>query len=238
MKTRNIFIAVLLSTAAIFTGFNFLQAQTVACTDLHNEFTVGATDATTGGEVSKLHTYLISLHINWGASSNTFNTNILSGLKRFQSRSNLPITGYTDTATRALIKSQTGCPATSSGDNSGNSGNAGGSNQNPKPSWTVSGGVLNGTQGQAVSQGVRVQGSALSDGIVDIEIYNASNQKVYQTVIDHQNISQGDNKSYVIAWTPTQPGIYYMSAGVFQALGLRSISGVAISHRSRFKLQL
>jgi hypothetical protein len=216
MKTKYIIVAVVLSIAAIFTGFNLLQAQTVVCVNLHNEFTVGATDATTGGEVSKLHAYLISLKINWGTPLSTFNTNILSGLKRYQSRSNLPITGYTDAATRALIKSQTGCPADTGSNNNNNNNNN--NNQTPNLSWAVSGGIMNGTQGIAVSQAVHVQGSTLSDGIVDIEIYNASNQKVYQSVIDHQTIGQGEAKSYVIAWTPSAPGTYYMSAGFFWLL--------------------
>jgi hypothetical protein len=55
----------------------------------------------------------------------------------------------------------------------------------------------------------------LANAIVDIEVYNASNQKVLQQSFVSQNFSATVNKNYDVTWTPTAAGTYTIKGGIF-----------------------
>jgi hypothetical protein len=57
--------------------------------------------------------------------------------------------------------------------------------------------------------------SPTSGGIVDIEIYNASNQRVYQQFYENQAFGSGEERNFDILWTPTAAGEYRVTVGVF-----------------------
>ncbi len=54
-------------------------------------------------------------------------------------------------------------------------------------------------------------------GIIDIEIYNSQNQKVYQKFFEQQQILSGSTQRYEIQWTPPNKEAYTVKIGVFNA---------------------
>lgn len=72
----------------------------------------------------------------------------------------------------------------------------------------------------AVGQNVALQSSFTSpsgagDVIVDTEIYDAANQRVFQSFSEHQNFSSGQTLNYVWNWTPSTAGQYKVKTAVF-----------------------
>lgn len=57
----------------------------------------------------------------------------------------------------------------------------------------------------------------LSDVIVDTEIYNSANQKVFQRFFEHQNFSANQAQAYTISWTPSNIDTYTVKVGVFSS---------------------
>lgn len=56
----------------------------------------------------------------------------------------------------------------------------------------------------------------ISDGfIVDVEIYNAENVRVFQKFVENQKIPLKGSKSYRFEWIPQQPGSYSIRVGIF-----------------------
>jgi len=55
----------------------------------------------------------------------------------------------------------------------------------------------------------------LVNGIIDFEFYDQQNQKVYQQIFEHQNISLNQPGVYSVGWTPTQAGTYVEKLGLF-----------------------
>ncbi|HEX8235707.1 MAG TPA: glycoside hydrolase family 44 protein [Abditibacteriaceae bacterium] len=55
----------------------------------------------------------------------------------------------------------------------------------------------------------------LSNGIVDLEIYNASGAQVAQQAWSAQSFSRGQKRSYVLKWNPSARGTYSVKVGVF-----------------------
>lgn len=71
--------------------------------------------------------------------------------------------------------------------------------------------------GTATTITVDVQGvsGSLSNGIVDIEVYDSSNNKVMQKFIEGQTFSANASQSYAASWTPSATGTYRVTVGVF-----------------------
>ncbi|GAB4453829.1 MAG: glycoside hydrolase family 44 protein [Armatimonadaceae bacterium] len=62
---------------------------------------------------------------------------------------------------------------------------------------------------------VRCQSGALSGGLVNVEVYNAAGQKVFQKFASGQNFATGQTIRYSWSWTPTVAGTYTVKVGVF-----------------------
>ena len=73
------------------------------------------------------------------------------------------------------------------------------------------------TTNTQVSTSLNVVSSvATSDMIVDIEIYDANNQRIAQAGIEHQALKAGTN-TYSISWKPSANGSYKVKVGLFTA---------------------
>ncbi len=89
-------------------------------------------------------------------------------------------------------------------------------NPNPVGVWGASASGLINPVNTASNLSVKVTNSqSASDVVVDIEIYNASNQLVFQQVYDHQTISNSMPGQYTVNWTPTTTGKHVVKVGVF-----------------------
>lgn len=64
---------------------------------------------------------------------------------------------------------------------------------------------------------VRDTSGSLANGLVDIEIYNASNQRMAQNFVPSQSFAAGGSASYATAWTPAAAGTYRVTVGVFNS---------------------
>lgn len=71
--------------------------------------------------------------------------------------------------------------------------------------------------GTAITITANVQGvsGTLSNGIVDIEVYDSSNRRVMQNFREGQSFSAGASQSYSASWTPGATGTYRVTVGVF-----------------------
>ncbi|MDO8604410.1 MAG: hypothetical protein Q7K40_03375 [bacterium] len=58
-------------------------------------------------------------------------------------------------------------------------------------------------------------GGATGNTVVDIEIYNSLNQKIFQKYYDMQGFPQGQSRSYLTDWSPTAEDTYSIKIGVF-----------------------
>jgi murein DD-endopeptidase MepM/ murein hydrolase activator NlpD len=70
-------------------------------------------------------------------------------------------------------------------------------------------------QAVTIATAINNTGGAASDVIVDTEIYNSSNQKVFQSFSEHQNFATNQAQSYTLSWTPTAAGQYTVKIGIF-----------------------
>lgn len=112
---------------------------------------------------------------------------------------------------------------TGSGGNTGGTGtttNTGGDTGGSNTSFSM-GATVSPAQ-PSVSQGVNITASAsskgsVSDAIVDYEIYNASNSRVFQQIFIGQNFSATQPKGYQFGWTPTTAGTYTIKGGLFNS---------------------
>lgn len=59
--------------------------------------------------------------------------------------------------------------------------------------------------------------SAISNAIVDIEVYNSSDQKVFQQYLSNQTINANIDNNFQVNWTPNTTGNYTLKAGVFNS---------------------
>lgn len=66
-----------------------------------------------------------------------------------------------------------------------------------------------------VSATVANSGGSASDVIVDVEIYNAADVKVFQSVYEHRNFTAGSSQTFTPSWTPAATGQYTVKIGVF-----------------------
>lgn len=73
------------------------------------------------------------------------------------------------------------------------------------------------TVGSTVSAPVTFSSSAaVNDVLVDIEVYNAQNQRVSQQYFEHQQLSSSP-KTFTINWIPTNSETYTIKVGIFSA---------------------
>ncbi|HEX4104015.1 MAG TPA: glycoside hydrolase family 6 protein [Candidatus Paceibacterota bacterium] len=75
------------------------------------------------------------------------------------------------------------------------------------------------TPGQAVSLGANVTdaGGPVSNVITDLEVHDASGNKVFQQFFTGQNFSAGGTQSYNVNWTPSSASTYTFDVGIFNA---------------------
>ncbi len=69
----------------------------------------------------------------------------------------------------------------------------------------------------SLSATVKNNGGAFSGGIVDIEVYDQGNNKVFQKFFEGQSFAAGESKTLSASWTPSAAGTYKMAIGVFTA---------------------
>ncbi len=62
-----------------------------------------------------------------------------------------------------------------------------------------------------------LSGATASNIIVDIEVYNSSNQKVFQQVYENQQFNSGETRNFPANWSPTAAGTYRMTIGTFSS---------------------
>jgi len=55
----------------------------------------------------------------------------------------------------------------------------------------------------------------ITDGVVDLEIYDSSGTRVYQKFFDHQNLEANRSYSYSTLWQPSAQNNYRLKIGVF-----------------------
>jgi hypothetical protein len=90
----------------------------------------------------------------------------------------------------------------------------------PQPAYAT-GAVASATsvaRGDSVSITATVRSAAASAVLVDIEVYNGANAKIFQKVFDHQTFSAGQTRSFATSWSvPTNASVgpYSVRIGVF-----------------------
>ncbi len=88
-------------------------------------------------------------------------------------------------------------------------------------SWTTTGSTSTQSvlRGRNISLRASVRATTATTGLVDIEVYNSSGQKVYQTYWDNQSFSANVTKSFSRSWrVPSNlpRGTYTLKIGVFR----------------------
>jgi len=75
------------------------------------------------------------------------------------------------------------------------------------------------THGSATTIKVSITDTSgtLSNGIIDMEVYNAAGTKVNQQTSTGQSFTSGQNHQYNFSWTPTTAGTYTVRLGVFNS---------------------
>lgn len=89
----------------------------------------------------------------------------------------------------------------------------------PVPTVTSSATTVPATTGVAnpVKATVKVTGAALSASIVDLEIFDSANRRVFQKYFEGQSFATGQTRTYATSWTPSASGRYTVKIGVFKA---------------------
>jgi endonuclease YncB( thermonuclease family) len=72
-----------------------------------------------------------------------------------------------------------------------------------------------------VKVNVTATGGPITDGLIDIEIYTASGQKLDQQFTTDQNFDPKQSRTYSYDWTFTEPGTYSVRIGVFNHTWLK-----------------
>lgn len=73
--------------------------------------------------------------------------------------------------------------------------------------------VVNNQEGIMVN--VQNTGGAMSNGLIDIEIYNGANQQVFQKFYDAQSFNTNESKQFQINWGVQRIDTYRIAVGVF-----------------------
>ncbi len=83
------------------------------------------------------------------------------------------------------------------------------SNGSSNPSGTTVGSTV------TLSASLRSLAGTPQDVLVDIEVYDESNTKVFQYFVEGQDFGTDETRNYQVAWSPSAPGTYRMTTGVF-----------------------
>lgn len=67
----------------------------------------------------------------------------------------------------------------------------------------------------SISADIQNTGTAASNILVDIEIFNESGQRVFQEFKGSQQFAHNETKTYTITWTPDTVGKYSVAIGIF-----------------------
>lgn len=89
----------------------------------------------------------------------------------------------------------------------------------PTPVVTSSAATVAGTTGVAnpIKASVKVASAPITGAIVDVEVYDSANRKVFQKYYEGQDFTAGQTRSYSTRWTPAAAGTYTVKIGVFKA---------------------
>ncbi len=92
--------------------------------------------------------------------------------------------------------------------------------QIPNASWTTSGSVTRNPvrRGQKTTFKANVKSSQAGTALVDIELYNAAGQKVFQQFWDNEAFAANVSRTFSVNWTVPStlpPGTYTLKIGVF-----------------------
>lgn len=89
----------------------------------------------------------------------------------------------------------------------------------PTPVITSSATTVAGTTGvaNAIKASVKVASAPITKAIVDVEVYDSANRKVFQKYYQGQGFTAGQTRSYATTWTPAAAGTYTVKIGVFTA---------------------
>jgi len=69
---------------------------------------------------------------------------------------------------------------------------------------------------ESITARVTATGGSLTNGVIDVEVYNSSNTKVGQGYLTPASIGTGQTRQYAYTWTaPAAPGTYHVAVGVF-----------------------
>jgi hypothetical protein len=115
-----------------------------------------------------------------------------------------------------------GSSGSDAGTDARSSSSSGGDGSNNAPTIAASASVSPTSVGTGatvtISATVTVTTGAMSNGIVDVEVYDPSGTKVGQDSISGQSLSMGQSKTYPYAWTaPATTGTFTVKVGVFGA---------------------
>jgi len=69
----------------------------------------------------------------------------------------------------------------------------------------------------AITANVTNTGGTLSNGIVDIEVYNQAGSKIFQQFFSGVTINTGQTSSFTANWTAGPAGVYHVAVGVFNS---------------------
>lgn len=58
-------------------------------------------------------------------------------------------------------------------------------------------------------------GGQVGDTIIDIEVYDQANNRVFQQYYEGQDFGTGETRTYEVSWVPSASGTYRMAAGIF-----------------------
>ena len=88
----------------------------------------------------------------------------------------------------------------------------------PTPVVTSTATVSAGRTGVAlpIKATVTVAAAPISAAIVDVEVYDSANRRVFQQYFSNQAFAAGQTRSYTASWTPAAAGTYSVRIGVFQ----------------------
>ncbi len=97
--------------------------------------------------------------------------------------------------------------------------------QSSSPNSPPSGTINMSTGNQTVSSGANVQipitltnsGAALTNAVVDIEVYNQSNQQVFQKFYPGVTLAANSNQTFAASWIAGSNGTYTVKGGVFNS---------------------
>lgn len=80
---------------------------------------------------------------------------------------------------------------------------------------TVTGAPLSAQTSGAITIKIGNQGTTRSNAIVDIEIYDGANRKVFQKYFEGQTLLSNWTRAYLMQWTPPAAGYYTVKVGLF-----------------------